>query len=575
MTQEQKNEILSRANIVEIVGSYIPLSQKGKNYWGVCPFHDDHSPSMSVSRERKIYTCWSCHATGNVINFVMDYEKIGYMDAVKSIANKVGVHLDNVNYGNQKQDNKLYDIYELSQKFYQNNINTPKGKKARTYLQERVISDEIIKEFGIGLALEERDVLSQLLIKKSYDINDILKSGLIIKNENGISDVYRNRIMFPLWDLSGRIVGYSGRIYNGEDTSKYINTKETELFKKSELLYNYHRAKDHARTSQTVIVMEGFMDVIRAHTIGINNAIATMGTAMSKYQANSIKRIAKKVILCFDGDEAGQKATYLCGNELMNVGIIPSVVRLEENLDPDDYIKKYGAIAFKNKIENPISIMDFKLSYLKNNKDLTNNVELAEYVKMVLKEVSNIDDDILREITLKKVSEESKLDIEVLRGKLSKKEEVKEIKQEKIKVKKNKFDLAEQYLLNYMLISEEVIQKCNKNNVYMSTSIGNELAKQINYFYKKYGYIDVADLIAFLENNQELIKLIGEIQALDLKEKYSQEEIDDYIKVIREFNTNYATEMLKSKLKEETDPIKKAKIAQEIVNLRMEIENND
>ena len=575
MTQEQKNEILNRADIVEIVGSYIPLSQKGKNYWGVCPFHDDHSPSMSVSRERKIYTCWSCHATGNAINFVMDYEKISYMDAVKSIAGKVGVHLDNVNYTTQKQDNKLYEIYELSEKFYQNNINTPKGKKARTYLQERVISDEIIKEFGIGLALEERDVLTQLLIKKNFDVNDILKTGLIIKNETGISDVYRNRIMFPLWDLSGRIVGYSGRIFNGEDTSKYINTKETEIFKKSELLYNYHRAKEHARTSQTVIVMEGFMDVIRAHSIGINNVVATMGTAMSRYQANSIKRIAKKVILCFDGDEAGQKATYLCGNELMNVGIIPSVIRLEENLDPDEYIKKYGETAFKNKVKNPISIMDFKLSYLKNNKDLTNNVELAEYVKSILKEVSSIDDDILKEITLKKISEETKLNIEVLRAKLTKKEPIKEIKQDLIKVKKNKFDLAEQYLLNYMLISEEVIQKSNKNNVYMPTTLGNELAKQINYFYKKYGYIDVADLIAFLENKQDLIKMIGEIQALDLKEKYSQEEIDDYIKVIHEFNTNYAKEMLKNKLKEETDPIKKAKIAQEIVNLRMEIENND
>ena len=575
MTQEQKNEILNRADIVEIVGSYIPLSQKGKNYWGVCPFHDDHSPSMSVSRDKKIYTCWSCHATGNVINFVMDYETIGYMDAVKSIAGKVGVHLDNVNYTTQKQDNKLYEIYELSEKFYQNNINTPKGKKARTYLQERVISDEIIKEFGIGLALEERDVLTQLLIKKNFDVNDILKTGLIIKNETGISDVYRNRIMFPLWDLSGRIVGYSGRIFNGEDTSKYINTKETEIFKKSELLYNYHRAKEHARTSQTVIVMEGFMDVIRAHTIGINNVVATMGTAMSRYQANSIKRIAKKVILCFDGDEAGQKATYLCGNELMNVGIIPSVIRLEENLDPDEYIKKYGETAFKNKVKNPISIMDFKLSYLKNNKDLTNNVELAEYVKSILKEVSSIDDDILKEITLKKISEETKLNIEVLRAKLTKKEPIKEIKQDLIKVKKNKFDLAEQYLLNYMLISEEVIQKSNKNNVYMPTTLGNELAKQINYFYKKYGYIDVADLIAFLENKQDLIKMIGEIQALDLKEKYSQEEIDDYIKVIHEFNTNYAKEMLKNKLKEETDPIKKAKIAQEIVNLRMEIENND
>jgi DNA primase len=575
MTQEQKKEILNKADIVEIVGSYIPLTQKGRNYWGVCPFHDDHSPSMSVSREKQIYTCWSCHATGNVFNFVMDYEKISFMEAVGSIANRVGVKLDGIVYEPKKNDNKLYDIYEISEKFYQNNINTIQGKKARTYLQERKISDEIIKEFGIGLALEEHDLLTKLLIKKNFDVTDIVKSGLSTKNENGINDIYRNRIMFPLWDLNGKIVGYSGRIFNGENTSKYINTKETEIFKKGELLYNYHRAKEYTRTSQTVIVMEGFMDVIRAHTIGINNVIATMGTAMSKQQANSIKRIAKKVILCFDGDEAGQKATYSCGNELINVGLIPSVIRLEDDLDPDDYIKKYGADSFIAKVNNPISIMDFKLSYLKNNKDLTNDIELKNYIQQMLKEISNIDDDILIELSLKKISEETKLDIEFLRSKLDKKEIAKEVIKKVAVTKTSKYEKAELYLLNYMLKSEETIQKCNKNNVYMPTQSGKELAKQINIFYKKYNYINVADLIAFLENKSELIKTIGDIEALDLKEKYSQAEIEDYIKVINEYNTNYAANILQDKVKQETDPTKKAKIAQEILNLRMGIENND
>lgn len=572
---EEINNIRSSVDIVDIIGSYLPLTQRGRNYFGVCPFHDDHSPSMSVSKEKQIYTCFSCGATGNVFNFVMDYEHISFIEAVKKMADKSGIVIDVGAKPTDNYDAGLYEIYNVSSKFYQNNINTTSGTEAREYLTKRDINDEVIKEFGIGLSLKNRDGLTKILIKKEFDPKDLLRSGLSVKNEAGYTDIYYNRIMFPLWDLNGKIVGYSGRIYNGEDTAKYINTRETEIFKKGDLLYNYHRAKDASRINQTVIIMEGFMDVIRAYTIGVNNVVATMGTAVTKSQANLIKRMAKNVILCFDGDEAGAKATLSCSNELQSIGVTPSVIRLEEGLDPDDYIRKYGTDKFLLKVSNPMNIMDFKLSYLKNNKDFSNSVDVAKYVNEIIIELSKIDDEILRELSLKKVSEESKLDINFLRDKLNHKETKKEPIKEVINTKLTKYQKAERNLLYYMLHYQEVIKMYNKNITYMPSELYRELAKQINNFYQEYSYINIADLMTYLEGKQDLIKVIGEIEAMNLKEVYNQAEIDDYIEAIREYNVNYVVERLKEKMHAELEPIKKAAIGQEIINLRMGKDNND
>ena len=575
LAQEEINNIRSSVDIVEVVGSYLPLTQRGRNYFGVCPFHDDHSPSMSVSKEKQIYTCFSCGATGNVFNFIMDYEHLSFMEAIKITADKAGIVV-NIGYSHQETyDSALYEIYDISSKFYQNNINTTIGKEAKDYLLSRTISEEVIKEFGIGLSLKDRESLTKLLVKKKFDHKDLLKSGLVVKNEVGYVDIYYNRIMFPLADLNGKIVGFSGRVFNGEDTAKYINTKETEIFKKGELLYNYHRAKEMARSTNTIIIMEGFMDVIRAHTEGFSNVVATMGTAVTKQQALLIKRMAKNVILCFDGDAAGAKATFACSNELLALGITPSVIRLEEELDPDDYLKKYGKDKFLLKLNNPMNIMDFKLSYLKNNKNLSDNVDIAQYINEIIGELSKIDDDILRELTLKKISEESKLDLNLLRSKLTKKEIKEEVVKPIIRPKANKYEMAERNLLYYMLHNQEVITMYNKKITYMPSESYRDLAKQISYFHKEYNYINVADLMTFLEGKENLIKVIGEIELLNLKEKYSQEEIDDYINVIREYNVNYVISRLKEKMHLELDPIKKAEIGQEIINLKMGVENND
>ena len=575
ISQENINHIRSNVDIVDIISSYIPLTPKGRNYFGVCPFHDDHKPSMSVSKDKQIYTCFSCGATGNVFKFIMDYENVSFPESLNIVANKAGIDFHIKTISDKSSINQeLFDIYDLSSKVYQNNINTIAGREAKEYLKNRDISDEAIKEFGIGLATTKRDIITNLLREKNFTEKDMLRSGIVIKDDKSIRDIYYNRIMFPIWDIGGKVVGFSGRVYHGETDYKYINTKETEIFKKGDLLYNYHRAKENARKVDTIIIMEGQLDVIRSYSVGIKNVIGTMGTAITKKHALLIKRLARNVILCFDGDSAGAKATMSCIKELKEVDIIPKIVRLEDGLDPDEYIKKYGKDTFKSKLENPINIMDFKLSYYKKGKDFNNTIDIGNYVRNIITELVNIDDEILKELTLKKNSEESKLDIDFLRKQLlvqTGRETKKEVEPIKVisDIKRTKYEKAQLYLLYYMLKYPEVIRRYDKKITYMPTDRYRFLAREINHFYQTYNFINEADFITFISDNDNMMKTIGEILSLNIKENYSMDEIDDYIFTIRDYNVKVETERLKKIMKEETDSMKKAQIASKIIALKV------
>lgn len=566
LSQEKINEIRNSVNIVDVISSYIPLTPKGKNYFGVCPFHDDNNPSMSVSPSRQIYKCFSCGATGTVFKFIMDYENVSFLEAVKKVADMGGISV-NIGKVTKKQNHtELHQIYDLSLKFYINNLNTVGGKEAKEYLKNRNIDEETIKEFQIGLSLKH-DVLSKILIKK-FKPDEVLKSGLVGKNDYGYYDLFYDRIMFPLYDLNGNPVAYSGRIYNKQDTSKYFNTRETEIFKKGELLYNYHRAKDIARKKNQIIIMEGFMDVIRAYTVGIKNVIAMMGTAVTETQAHLIKRMAKDIILCFDGDEAGAKATMSCSNELLKIGVTPKIIRLEDNLDPDEYIQKYGKDAFQRKIDNPVSVMDFKLSYLKNGKDLTSSEGEAKYISEVITELNKIDDDILKDLTIKKIVTEMNIDEDIIRKHLEVKSKPKPKPKTQIEIKTDKYEKAESALIYYMLKSPEVITMYNKKVTYIPNREYRQLAREISSFYKNFGFINEADFIDYIECDKDLMETISKINKQNTKETYSLEEIEDYINVIRDYNVKEEIKRLTNKMKNLTDPLDKAKIAEEIVGLK-------
>ena len=292
-------EIRNKANIVDIISDYLPMEKKGKNYFAICPFHDDHNPSMSISPEKQIYTCFVCGASGNVFNFVKNYEHISFTEAVSKVASKVGIDLNikktisnNIRVDNRYQ--KYYDIYNITNMLYKNNIKTKYGKEAISYLNKRKINSSIINDFEIGLSFDDNGA-SKLLEKKGYIKDDLIDIGICGEKDKFTYDIFRNRIMFPLHDLDGRVVGFSGRIYNKTDDNKYVNSKESIIFKKGELLYNFHRALEYAKKNNFIIIVEGFMDVIRLYTIGVKNVVATMGTAITKNHVNLIRRLSKKI----------------------------------------------------------------------------------------------------------------------------------------------------------------------------------------------------------------------------------------------------------------------------------------
>ena len=346
-------DIRRKTNIVDVIGDYLPLNKSGKDYIGICPFHDDSNPSMHVSPDKQIYKCFSCGAGGNVFNFVMNYEHLSFPEVLKLLGDKVGIDT-NIHTNSKKKLDPTFECYEIITKFYENSLFTNKGKNALKYLNDRNITDDIIKEFRIGYSPNE-DVVTKMLASKDFSYNMLIDIGITVKSDYGYKDFFFNRIMFPICDYDNKVVACSGRVFNGEKTSKYINTKETDFFKKGKLLYNYYRAREYALKEKYVIITEGFFDVIRCHIAGFKNVVATMGTAFTEEHVKYLRKLSTNVILLFDGDMAGAKATYSCGNILMKHGIIPKVVRLSENADPDEYIIKHGAEQFKKMIDNPIS----------------------------------------------------------------------------------------------------------------------------------------------------------------------------------------------------------------------------
>lgn len=568
------NEIRNSLDIVDVISSYLKLTSKGKNYFGVCPFHDDHSPSMSVSKERQIYTCFSCGATGNVFKFIQDYENISFMEAVKKCADMAGIYVE---VGQVKKNNKyqdLYDIYSLSQKFYQNNINTQLGKKAKEYLHSRFIDDNVIKEFGIGLSLNNKDGLTKLLKSKKYIDSSLIDSGLVNENNYELNDVYRNRIMFPLHDLNGNVIGYNGRVYNGEKENKYINSKETKIFKKRNLLYNYHKAKEEVRKLHEVIIMEGPMDVIRAYTIGVKNCVATLGTAFGLEQAMLIRKLSDNVILCFDGDEAGLKATKGAIIELTKLGITPRIVRLENNSDPDEYIINNGASTFKDRINNPMNLMEFKEKLLHAEYNLNNTEELAKYINNMIDEINKIDDDILKEVTINKLSKETGVAVDLIKSKISKKNVKIEVKK-KNDSKLDKYIKSERNLVYYMLQSSDVIKMYQKKITHMPTEKYRQLAFQISQFYKNNGFINYADFVTYLSDDDTSLNTLGEILSLTLNNDINYDEVEDYLNNIREYNEKEQSKIYKNKLKQEFDYKKKLELANKAIEIKKRSESYD
>ena len=573
---EEINAIREGADIVDIISGYLSLKQRGKNFLAVCPFHDDHSPSLVVSRERQMFNCFTCRTGGNVFTFIMKYENVSFVEAVKIVADKIGYNLNIANLSDFSTANKEdYEIMEFSKKFYLNNIFTEKGISARKYLEERGIDESIIKEFNIGLSLDSKDTLYKLLNSKKYNIDKASDLGLINKVGLDIYDVFSNRIMIPIENLKGQVVGFTGRIFNGEkDTAKYMNTKETEIFKKGQILFNYHNARNSIREEKCVIVVEGNMDAIKLSASGIKNVVALMGVALSKEQIDVLRKLKVPIILMLDNDSAGLEATVKNGDELQKYDVDLRVVRLTDAKDPDEYIRIKGVDALKDNIKHALKYVDFKLEYLKNNKNLNNMEDLIIYVKEVISSLNN-EDDLTKELVISKISKDYEIDAEILKQELNNKivQDTKKetLKKEVTKSKISKYQNAVSKILYSMMCDPTYITVYKNRLGYFKEKKERMLASEIVYYNTVHNNINIADFLTYMMPQEELFAFINEIISENNNTIVSLDEFNSCVDVVLKILKKDEIVELKEKIKQELDVNKKLELIAKLTELKKEV----
>ncbi len=571
ISPEEIAHIREQADIVEIIGDYIPLTMRGKNYFGVCPFHQDHSPSMSVSREKQMYKCFSCGAAGNVFKFVSEYENISFIEAVAKVAAKIGISLNiSASYKPVSKFAKEYEIMNLATLFYQNNLNTEFGLTAREYLHDRGITDEMIQEFQIGLSFQGNQ-LRDFLEKKGILKTKMLELGLVNQKNQEYNDVFNERILFPIQDASGQVVAYTGRVYEKDKIPKYLNSRETFLFRKGNILFNYHRAKEAIRLLKNVVLVEGNMDAIRMYVCGFKNTIALMGTSMTKEQIELLKKLHVPVTLMFDNDEAGKLATITNGNLLKNAGVEVLVIRLTNEKDPDEYILKRGVEVMQDTLKHPVSYLEFLYEALKENKDLTDATALASYVKSVLASLENAD-PITVDVVLNKLVQEFNLSYEVLKSELKEPKAAETIEVKPIvKAKKNRYQISVEHLLYAMMNDVKYIKMYQSKLGYFKEENYRKIANEIIYYAENKKEMSFADFLTYVELSplkQEMNTIITSIK----DDEIDDTSIADYIYNIKQIMWEDEVQKLKQEQKKLSDMNEKERIGNKIVELMKKIQ---
>lgn len=411
-------EVRSKNDIVDVISSYVKLQKKGSSYFGLCPFHNEKSPSFSVSREKQMYYCFGCGAGGNVFTFLMEYENYSFQEALKYLADRAGVELPEAEYSKEareRADQKaiLLEINKVAAQYFYVQLKSPQGAHALSYLKDRGLSDEMIHSFGLGYSNKYSNDLYQYLKSKGYRDELIVKAGLVTVDERyGVSDKFWNRVMFPIMDSNSRVIGFGGRVM-GDAKPKYLNSPETMIFDKSRNLYGLNRARSSRKPY--FLLCEGYMDVISLHQAGFSNAVASLGTALTSGHASLIKRYVKEVYLTYDSDEAGTKAALRAMPILKDVGITARIIRMEPYKDPDEFIKHLGAEAFEERIHKARNGFMFGLEVLERDYDLTTPEGKTDFMKEAAKRLTQFDEEIERSNYIEAVAKTYHVGFEELR----------------------------------------------------------------------------------------------------------------------------------------------------------------
>ncbi|HGZ5145229.1 TPA: DNA primase [Staphylococcus aureus] len=568
------NEIKDKTDILDLVSEYVKLEKRGRNYIGLCPFHDEKTPSFTVSEDKQICHCFGCKKGGNVFQFTQEIKDISFVEAVKELGDRVNVAVDieatqsNSNVQIASDDLQMIEMHELIQEFYYYALTkTVEGEQALTYLQERGFTDALIKERGIGFAPDSSHFCHDFLQKKGYDIELAYEAGLLSRNEENFSyyDRFRNRIMFPLKNAQGRIVGYSGRTYTGEEP-KYLNSPETPIFQKRKLLYNLDKARKSIRKLDEIVLLEGFMDVIKSDTAGLKNVVATMGTQLSDEHITFIRKLTSNITLMFDGDFAGSEATLKTGQNLLQQGLNVFVIQLPSGMDPDEYIGKYGNDAFTAFVKNDKkSFAHYKVSILKDE-IAHNDLSYERYLKELSHDISLMKSSILQQKALNDVAPFFNVSPEQLANEIQfnqapanyypEDEYGGYIEPEPIGMAQfdnlSRQEKAERAFLKHLMRDKDTFL-----NYYESVDKDNFTNQHFKYvfevlhdFYAENDQYNISDAVQYVNSN-ELRETLISLEQYNLNDEPYENEIDDYVNVINEKGQE-TIESLNHKLREAT-----------------------
>ena len=581
-SEEILNEVRQANDIVDVISQYVHLKRSGRNYFGLCPFHSEKSPSFSVSPDKQIFHCFGCGVGGNVITFISKIEGMNFVETVQSLAERANIQLPTLeNTGDFLKEElkaKVYKVNEFTAQYYHENLYKPQAKIAQEYVKKRQLNNETLKSFRIGFS-GKFDELYQELKKQGFEEKEILESGLVNKNDRGqYIDRYRNRLMFPICDVRGRVIAFGGRVLD-DSKPKYINSPENVVYSKGRHLFGLNVAKKG--DTKKLLIVEGYMDVISLHQRGITNVVAPLGTALTEQQGWLLRKSAEQIILSFDSDAAGLQAKLRALDILQNMGCDLRILQVEGAKDPDEYIVKYGNARFQNLIEKASSIIEFKVKVLKKDLDLDNVNDKIKFLNEIAKLIAKVDNNIEREIYIEKIAKEYEISKEAIYAEVNKltyknvqnkkvlekskptivhrKREIKEVS-ERIKKRENTIISI---LLNGDLNIFQIIKQNIKPEDFQY-ELNNKIAKKLYEEFEK-GNSNINGIIDELdEEEQNQITMI-------MAEDY---EINDIEKAIDDIMQSYEKEKLNNRkfeildlLEQNTDSEEKKKLEKELTDI--------
>ena len=581
-SEEIIDEVRQNNDVVDVISQYVHLSRKGRNYFGLCPFHNEKSPSFSVSPDKQIFHCFGCGVGGNVYTFLMKIEGLTFLEALETLAERAKIQLPTLDTGldSQKEElkSKVYKINEISAEFYHQNLYKTTAKIAQEYIKKRKLNQETLEAFQIGYS-GRVDEMYKFLREKGFGEKEILESGLVIKNDNGTyKDRYRNRLMFPICDVRGRVIGFGGRVLD-DSKPKYINSPENIVYSKGRHLFGLNIAKKES--AKKILIVEGYMDVISLHQRGIKNVVGALGTALTEQQGWLLRKTTEQVILGFDADGAGQNAIARSMEILQNMGCDMRVLQIEGAKDPDEYIIKYGEGRFKLEIENAISLVEFKVRNLKKEYNLENSGDKINFLREISKILSKVESTIEREIYIEKIAKGYNISKEAIDAEVNKliytnfktektsENQVKNIRQEEKPKEEIDKDLEnrENTIIALLLdtninVFKKIQEKIKPED--FKVEINKKIAQEI-YKESEKSERNINKLIDTFDD--EMKNHITMVMATDYEFEDMEKAVDDVLQKYEKEKLNQKKKSILKQLETEQDELEKKKLGKELSDI--------